>query len=280
MFKFNKARLNLKGSLGSDNFGEAFPYQKYPNDLKWVVKRITAKNTKEFINCLPEIIFGFSCDHPCIVPVKGYFIEEIKETGAFQVYLKTPRMKESLFKNLKDRKMADKPFTQEEIVKHFYSLACGLQYLQSKKICHGDIRHESLLLDERGNVKIANIGIVKHVENTDTTCTAPEVSSEKVQKEQLAKADIWSLGLVMLELCAFECGRLKSSLSPQEKEKQINKSLEGLKGKYHMSLIALIKEILNLDPKQRPTIDTIKARLEKDFSQNLVSLELALAYLH
>ncbi len=288
MFKLQKERLDLDNPLGDGSFGEVFPYQKDPNDpadVEWAVKRIIARNTTELFNCLPEIVLGFSCDHPCIVAGKGYFIEECKDPRLFQVYLKIHRMKESLFKTFEDRKTNKNPFDEAEIIKYFYSIVCGLQYLHDKRIYHGDIRHQNLLLDAENNLKIADIGLAKYVADEDSyqtvigikgtpAYTAPEVLREKVKKLELAKADIWSLGVVVLELCVFQFRLFKSLSNLDDLRKKVEQELKSLEGKYHHNLISLIEKMLSIDPDNRPSLAKIKDEIEKNFLQILVYLHL------
>jgi len=284
MFKFHPTRVDFDNSLGAGSFGEIFPYPRTPQDQKWVVKRVVAKNVDTLISSIQEVVLGFACDHPCVVPVKGYFIQKIESSKLFQLYLKVPRMKESLFKNFKDRKEINKPFTQEEIIKHFYSLVCGLRYLHHKKIYHGDIHHENLLLDESGNLKIGDVGIAKHVEDEDSyqtimgqiglpLYTAPEIFGERVKKGTLPKADIWSLGVVILELCLFEY-KLLHKVS-QLSEAELQAKIDGLLGRPLTrdlgSLKSSVRRMLCLNPKERPSLDEIKSELEKKFPQILVN---------
>jgi len=124
MFKLKKERINQK-KIDSGASGTVFPYQKDADDLKWVVKRIHADDADEVLNSLPEIVLGFSCDHPCIVPLKGYSIQKGSE-GDYYVYLKFPRMKESLKKRFEDQQRKKSPFTEQEIVQYFYSLVSAV----------------------------------------------------------------------------------------------------------------------------------------------------------
>ena len=76
-------------------------------------------------------------------------------------------------------------------------------------------------------MKIADVQIAKLVEeeNSYQTVTgqkgtsfysSPEIWNEKVKKAQLSKAGVWSLGVVILELCSFDYRLLNFSL-PQDK---------------------------------------------------------------
>ncbi len=283
MFRFQSDRLKIKQKLGSGRSGAVFPYQKDPQDLKWVVKRIRADDIDALLSSLPEIVLGFSCEHPHVVPIKAYFIEQDSNRESFNIYMKLPRMQETLLDEFKNRKKENKPYSEEEIVRHFYSLVSGLEYLHNKRIYHGDIKPNNLLLDQNRTLHIADVGIAKHVEEGDEYQTvtekigtyqysAPEIlgaERKDIKKEALAKADIWSLGVVILELCTFDLKLLNSS-DREETRKRIQKYLQGLTGKCHHSLIALMKKILNLDSKERPDIVQIKGELETNFSGILV----------
>jgi len=280
MFRFHQSHLQLKEKLGKGRFGTVFPYQKDPQDLKWVVKRIRADDPDVLIASLPEVVLGFSCDHPRVVPVKGYFIEKDLDNVSYNIYMKLPRMKETLGNDFKERKRKNNSYQEQDIVQHFHSLVCGIEYLHSKKIYHGDVKPDNLLLDENNVLKIADVGIAKHVEDEDSYQTlpgqvgtyqysAPEVLGEKATKETLPKADVWSIGVVILELCLFDFRMLNSSLPQEKLQNKLDELFRNLQGKYNSKLINLIERVLSLDPKKRPEIGEVRAELETNFSEIL-----------
>ena len=120
MFRFHQSRLNTKQKLGSGRFGYVYPYQKDPQDFKWVVKRIRAEDTDALLTSLPEVVLGFACDHPRIVPMKGYFIEKDSNNESFNIYMKLSRMKETLLNNFKERQKMKNPYKEEDIIRHFF----------------------------------------------------------------------------------------------------------------------------------------------------------------
>jgi len=279
MFKLKKERINFKKKIGSGNSGTVYPYQKDPNDLKWVVKRIHADDADKVLSYLPEIVLGFSCDHPSILPLKGYSIEKGDQED-YYLFLKFPRMKETLKERFDEHQQKMMPFSEQEIVRYFYSLVCAIDYLQTKKIYHRDIKPGNVLLDENGDAKLSDIGIAKHVGDEEKyqpltgqggtlDYTAPELLKDKstLTKESLAAADVWSLGLVMLELCAMK-NRLINPLSSVEKVQEAQNNLyEKLKLKkiYKESLLELIFRLLKVTPGERIKITEVKKQLEDEF---------------
>jgi len=280
MFKLKKERINFKKKIGSGNSGTVYPYQKDSNDLKWVVKRIHADDADKVLSYLPEIVLGFSCDHPSILPLKGYSIEKGDQED-YYLFLKFPRMKETLKEKFDDHQEKKIPFSEQEIVKYFYSLVSAVDYLHSKKIYHRDIKPGNVLLDENGNAKLSDIGIAKHVGDEEKyqpltgqggtlDYTAPELLKDKstLTKENLAAADAWSLGLVMLELCALG-NRLMNPMSSVEKVQVAQNNLHDklkLKKIYKESLLELIFKLLKVRPSERIKIEEVKQKLEDEYS--------------
>jgi tRNA A-37 threonylcarbamoyl transferase component Bud32 len=92
----------------------------------------------------------------------------------------------------------------------------ALQYAHGQGILHRDIKPENILLDARGQVKIADFGIAKLVgeEKSDVTLTATGAAlgtPHYMAPEQLEKpsevdhrADIYSLGVVFYEMLTGE----------------------------------------------------------------------------
>lgn len=87
----------------------------------------------------------------------------------------------------------------------------GLNYLHGMNIVHRDIKPSNLLLNEKGEVKIADFGVIDVVEgrfeaNDMNASTCAYMSSERFDLERWGGenadefvGDVWSLGVVMLE---------------------------------------------------------------------------------
>ncbi|KAG9528404.1 MAP kinase-like protein, partial [Aureobasidium melanogenum] len=105
----------------------------------------------------------------------------------------------------------------EPLIANFVrQILSGLAYLHSKDIIHRDIKGANILVDNHGSVKISDFGISKRVEASSLLVpptgkrTGPRVSLQgsvfwmapEVVKQTAytRKADIWSLGCLIVEM--------------------------------------------------------------------------------
>lgn len=110
------------------------------------------------------------------------------------------------------------PLGESLIANFVRQILTGLAYLHSKDIIHRDIKGANILIDHKGAVKISDFGISKRVEAASLNTTAnkkgqrvslqgsvfwmaPEVVK---QTAYTRKADIWSLGCLIVEMLSGE----------------------------------------------------------------------------
>jgi len=284
MFKFKPDRLKIDQVLGRGAFGSVHPYQSNPHDNRWVVKFVYAQNADKLQIVMQEIVLGFSCDHPAILPIKGFHLETARPIGT-NVYIKLPRMKGHLRQVITNHQQNKTLIPQDDIVRYFYTMACALEYLHNRRIVHRDIKPENVLLDFNNQARLSDVGGAKMIGEeesmnlvSDVAGTslylAPEVmeKGQQLKKSDLSLTDIWSLGVMMVEMVTL----LKPVASMREAE--FKRKVGELKGKYNQNLLDLILSLLKNKPEQRKNAAELRKSLEAHFGDVLVIWGLGLSY--
>lgn len=116
----------------------------------------------------------------------------------------------SLINEFKALEKKDAILNPLRIMKIFIQILLGLEVLHHNRIIHRDLKPENVFLDKDDNVKIGDFGCsIQLLSTSDKASTAigtplyvsPEVVSGKKYD---ARADMWSLGVLVYELCTFK----------------------------------------------------------------------------
>ncbi|SCU87735.1 LAMI_0D07272g1_1 [Lachancea mirantina] len=165
------------------------------------------------------------------------------------------------------------------VVNYLQQLASALTFLRSKNLVHRDIKPQNLLLStplvgyhdrdtfhEKGYVgiynlpilKIADFGFARFLPNTslaETLCGSPLYMAPEILNYQKynAKADLWSVGTVLYEMC---CGRPPfKAANHLELYKKIKKANDIITFPSYCDIEPEIRELicglLTFDPAQR-----------------------------
>jgi hypothetical protein len=189
----NKYYIFKSIELGRGSFAHVNLAYDTINLTQIACKTINLKGFTKKENFIKEINFLSSCNHPNIVKIHDFiinqniqmFLDLIKGGELFDLILKTK-------------------LGENEIMFLFYQLVKAIKYLHDNGICHRDIKAENILLDSMNGFSrlvLCDFGLSCEFQSkmstrcgTSTYC-APEVLDPN--NKYTEKVDCWSMGVLL-----------------------------------------------------------------------------------
>lgn len=144
----------------------------------------------------------------------------------------------------------------------FTQICLAIKHLHDRKILHRDLKSQNIFLTQAGIVKLGDFGIAKVLshtkENVQTIVGTPYYLSPEIVENQPynQKSDIWSLGILLYEMCALEPPFNGTSLHMLAL-RIVKANYKQIPKRYSSKLSLLIRRLLNPNTKERPSINKI-----------------------
>ncbi|OBA19824.1 Pkinase-domain-containing protein [Metschnikowia bicuspidata var. bicuspidata NRRL YB-4993] len=197
-------RIILKAGQGAS--GEVYLAESLipgQNGRKVAIKQmdLQAQPRKELI--INEILVMKDSRHDNIVNFLDSYLRESNDLLVIMEYMEGGSLTEVIENN-------ECKLNERQIATICHETLKGLQFLHKKHIIHRDIKSDNVLLSAGGNVKITDFGFcAKLTDQRSKRATmvgtpywmAPEVVK---QKEYDEKVDVWSLGIMTIEMIEGE----------------------------------------------------------------------------
>ncbi|CAL8365299.1 unnamed protein product [Lota lota] len=195
------------GELGDGAFGKVYKARNKETQVLAAAKVIDTKSEEELEDYMVEIDILAKCDHRYIVKLLDAFYHENK------LWI----MIEFCAGGAVDATMLelDRGLVEPQIKVVCRQMLEALVYLHQIKIIHRDLKAGNILLTLDGDIKLADFGVsaknTKTLQRRDSFIgtpywMAPEVVMCETMKDAPYdyKADIWSLGITLIELAQIE----------------------------------------------------------------------------
>ena len=247
--------------LGQGAYGTAYLVQDKKYKQYYVMKTIPLKklNEKERKDALKEASILQNLDHPNIIKFQEVFLcKNPNSLNIITEYADGGDLNKKI-----ERKI---PFKEDLILDWFIQICLALNHVHSKRIIHRDIKAQNIFLTKNGIVKLGDFGISKSLtcsfELARTVIGTPYYLSPEIVKNSpySFKTDVWSLGVLLYQMCALKMPFDADSL-PNLSKKILKAEYKEIPNNYSDNLKNLIRSLLQVEPKNRPTVKEILSKI-------------------
>ncbi|KAI0702570.1 Pkinase-domain-containing protein [Earliella scabrosa] len=196
-----KALYSKIRKVGQGASGHVYVAKVHATGKKVAIKEMDLSNQPRKELIVNEILVMKESQHPNIVNFLDAYLVKSNELWVVMEYMEGGALTDIIENNTLE---------EDQISSICLETCKGLRHLHDQSIIHRDIKSDNVLLDAQGHVKITDFGFcAKLTDQKSKRATmvgtpywmAPEVVK---QKEYGAKVDIWSLGIMAIEMIENE----------------------------------------------------------------------------
>lgn len=245
--------------LGEGAFSNVFKVRNKKSGEILALKKVRLGNlgAREKENALNEVRILASISHEGIVAYKEAFIDE--ESRTLCVAMEFAEGGDLLMK-INKHKQQRSFFEEDEIWNCLLQVTMGLKALHDMKIMHRDLKCANIFITKDGNYKLADLNVSKVMKTmmAHTQTGTPYYASPEVWKDNpyTYSSDIWSLGCVIYEMTTKS-----PPFTARDMQGLYRKVIQGayppIPPRYSNDLSNVIKSLLQVNPKMRPTCEKI-----------------------
>ena len=176
-----------EGTIGTGSFGEVRKATNLLNGSERAIKIIYKHKmkAKELEKIMLEIYIMIQLDHPNIVKIYEYFIDE-----KFLYIVMEVVSGGELFDKIQEKKR----FSEAEASEILFQMLSAINYLHKNNIVHRDIKPENIIIQKDLTVKIADLGLARVLNGErgftatgETVGSVYYISPEKANDKVLVK---------------------------------------------------------------------------------------------
>lgn len=246
--------------MGEGAFGKAYLVKEKATDQLCVIKQmnIAEMSAAEQEETFKEAKILEALNHPNIVKFKDVYITTSKKLNIVMEYADGG----DISKRIAEQKKLAKPFPEATILDWFTQLCLAIKHVHDRKIIHRDIKGQNVFITKGGMLKLGDFGIARilnrTMEKARTVVGTPYYLSPEIieNKPYSFKSDIWSMGVMLYEMCALQPPFNANSLQFLAL-KIVKGSYQPLQGNFSKEIKNLISSMLNVDPNRRPSAKEI-----------------------
>ncbi|EKX38970.1 hypothetical protein GUITHDRAFT_76731 [Guillardia theta CCMP2712] len=196
----------IEKEIARTNAGSVFKAKHHRTGLLVVLKSRRSAEIGKDGNIMHEVEILQSLDHPNIIRCYGSFWH--KEIGTFYMVLEFCE-RGDLSQLIEEQRRRKELLTEREVWRIFIPVMKAVEYLHDKGIIHRDIKALNIFRTANDEIKVGDLGVGR-VLGPETVMVetmygtplylSPELCDNRPYNH---KTDMWSLGILLYELCAL-----------------------------------------------------------------------------
>uniref|UniRef100_A0A671KQM9 G protein-coupled receptor kinase n=1 Tax=Sinocyclocheilus anshuiensis TaxID=1608454 RepID=A0A671KQM9_9TELE len=154
--------------------------------------------------------------------------------------------------------MGNSGFDEQRAIFYAAEICCGFEDLHRERIIYRDLKPENILLDDRGHIRISDLGLAVQIPGGETirgrVGTVGYMAPEVIQNESYTfSPDWWGLGCLIYEMIQGQSPfrRRKERVKREEVDRRVCEDQEEYTEKFSEGAKDICRQLLCKDPKER-----------------------------
>lgn len=264
-------RLRL---LGEGSFGKAFLVECLSTHELLVLKQmdLSRMSSGEKSQIIRESKILEAMKHPNIINFREVYRTKRGKLCIVMDFAENGDLSAKIAENKRKGML----FSEKQVLDWFTQICLALKHVHDRKILHRDLKCSNIFLTKDNTIKLGDFGIARVLTNTrekaKTMVGTPYYLSPEIieNKPYDFSSDIWSLGVVLYELCALKPPFLAESLKYLAL-KIVKGTFPAIPAAFSKEIRSLVESLLRTERNKRPTINEILSIYNK-FNRKLRKL--------
>ncbi|CAI2363600.1 unnamed protein product [Moneuplotes crassus] len=284
---YKKIKEIGKGACGKAYLVQAETSKEYAVIKQIDVNQYRSKSEREKVYLEAKVMEGLK--HKYIVGFKEVYKTKSNKVCIVMEYADGGDLASKIRKYANARKH----MSEETVLDMFTQICLALKHIHDRKIIHRDIKAQNIFLNKNGDIKFGDFGVCRVLDATFEKAKtgvgtpyyiAPEILNDRPSYTN--KADIWSLGILLFELCKLDVPIKAAGLPDLYRKIKNFRTVPSLPRQYSKDMSDLIKSMLITTPSKRPSVvdllahPCLSSRVSKFLSQEEQNEEFSHTVIH
>ena len=272
--KFDPNEFDFKKRIGEGTYGKIYSVLWKKNNRKYAMKKESIKDNEiKKIKEKTQLVMNFLKKTKCkgVIKIFGDLLK--KKGGVYQYYVLMEIADRDWEKELCERNRYKQYYTEQELLKIMNQLIKTLSLMQKNHITHRDIKPQNVLII-KDLYKISDFGearilrregvIVSRVRGTELYMSPILFQGLRLNLSQVShntfKSDVFSFGMCIFFASTLTSDSLCAIRDLNDMKVIKEKLFHYLSGRYSLSFINILYEMLQIEEHNRPDFITLEQK--------------------